>query len=76
MSKRVIIIEDVYRNGFERFLVYFNDILGNFGDAGGNYRSEKEWEEAFESPGLKVLKRRYFWAFLSHRFIAGTQPTF
>ncbi|HJW87282.1 MAG TPA: methyltransferase domain-containing protein [Candidatus Brocadiaceae bacterium] len=63
VSKRVIIIEDVYRNGFERFLVYFNDILGNFGDAGGNYRSEKEWEVVFEYLGLKVLKKKVFLGF-------------
>src|SRR4030067_1720022 len=63
VSKRVIIIEDVYRNGFERFLVYLNDILGNFGDAGGNYRSEKEWEVVFEYLGLKVLKKKGFLGF-------------
>ena len=63
VSKRIIIVDDVYRNGFERFLVYTNDILGNFGDAGGSYRTEKEWEEAFESLGLKVLEKKVFLGF-------------
>ncbi|KKQ80603.1 MAG: Methyltransferase type 11 [Parcubacteria group bacterium GW2011_GWC2_38_7] len=57
VSKKIIIIEDIYSNIFEKYLTYFFDSLLNFEFAGHPHtnKSDKEWKETFTKLGLKLI---------------------
>ncbi len=57
VSKRLIIIEDVYSNVVQQYATYIMDTIVNLGHSNMTYqnKSHKEWLETFESLGLKVL---------------------
>lgn len=63
--KKIIIIEDVYRNRLERMMVCLLDYLENRMVSSGmniplHFRKATEWEELFRQQGLKlVLSRRF-----------------
>lgn len=56
VSKKLIIMEDIYRNGFQKHLTYFTDSLVNMEFKGHPHtnRDDKGWRELFQQLGLKV----------------------
>ena len=69
VAKKIIIIEDIYRNKKEQFITYLFDSLLNlefFGHPHTN-RSHEEWLSLFKKMGFKVLHKkikRFNWMFL------------
>lgn len=62
VSNRVIIMEDIYENRFQKYVTWFTDSLVNwefFGHPHTN-RSDAEWKELFERNGLVVEKVEYY----------------
>jgi SAM-dependent methyltransferase len=56
VSKRLIVIEDVYANLFGKYLTFFLDSIGNLEFRGHPHsnRMESEWRSFFEGLGLRV----------------------
>ncbi|HZD57822.1 MAG TPA: class I SAM-dependent methyltransferase [Anaerolineales bacterium] len=79
---QLLVVEDVYRNGFELALLKLFDWLGNRPFAAEmslpfTFRSEREWSAQFEKLGLKIAKvvpvRPVPWRPTRHRmFILGS----
>ena len=67
VSKRIIIIEDVYESNFQKLLTYLMDSLINFEFIGHPHsnKSDKEWKKEFKKQGLKLLdsKKEPFWKY-------------
>ncbi len=65
VSKRIIIIEDIYESNFQKLLTYLMDSLTNFEFIGHPHsnKSDKEWKKEFKKQGLKLLdsKKEPFW---------------
>jgi SAM-dependent methyltransferase len=62
VSNRIIIMEDVYENSFQKYITWFADSLVNwefFGHPHTN-RTDTEWRELFERNGLVVEKVEYY----------------
>lgn len=62
VSNRVIIMEDIYENRFQKYVTWFTDSLVNwefFAHPHTN-RSDAEWKELFERNGLVVEKVEYY----------------
>lgn len=61
ISKRIIIIEDIYTNKLHKYLTYFVDSLINFEFVGHPHtnKSDKEWKGLFKQMGLKLKEIRY-----------------
>lgn len=51
VAKRVIVIEDTYRNLLEKIFVSLNDAIGNFEFFPHEYHTEDEWEYIIEQNG-------------------------
>ena len=66
VSKRIIIIEDVYSNWFHKYITYFFDSLLNLEFIGHPHtnKNDKQWKEAFKKLGLKLIKVKYNRSFL------------
>lgn len=60
VSKKIIIIEDVYDNNFQKHLTFFTDSLFNleFIDHPHNNKNEIEWENIFQDLNLEIISRR------------------
>jgi len=73
VSKRIIIIEDIYTNIFNKYLTYFFDSLLNIEFIGHPHtnKNDKELREAFNKFGLKIVEARY-----SHSFIVFNHATY
>lgn len=54
VSKRVVIIEDTFRNSFERALVSARDCIGNWEFYDHPYRTTQDWRDVFTERGWKV----------------------
>lgn len=56
VSKRVIIIEDIYRNKIHKYLTNFLDSLYNLQFIGHPHsnKTDKEWQSLFERLGLEI----------------------
>lgn len=52
--KRVIIIEDTFRNSFERALVSVRDCIGNWEFYDHPYRTTQDWNNIIKERGWKV----------------------
>ncbi|MCK4588275.1 class I SAM-dependent methyltransferase [Candidatus Woesebacteria bacterium] len=67
VSKRIIIIEDIYESNFQKLLTYLMDSLINFEFIGHPHsnKSDKEWKKEFKKQGLKLLdfKKEPFWKY-------------
>ena len=67
VSKRIIIIEDIYESNFQKLLTYLMDSLTNFEFIGHPHsnKSDKEWKKEFKKQGLKLLdsKKEPFWKY-------------
>jgi len=69
VSKRIIIIEDLYDGLFQKYLTFIMDSILNmefFGHPHSN-KTKEEWETLFEEIGLKILdqKSHTFWRFFT-----------
>lgn len=60
--KRIVIMEDIYRNPLQKHLTYFVDSLVNleFEDHPHTNKSDAEWRQLFEEKGLKMVFREDF----------------
>lgn len=54
VAKRVIVVEDVYRNSTEKWLVSIRDQVCNFEFYQHHYRSVAEWKEIIKKRGWKL----------------------
>ncbi len=61
VSKRIIIIEDIYTNIFHKYLTYFFDSLVNLEFIGHPHtnKNDKQWRAVFNKFGLKLVEARY-----------------
>lgn len=55
VAKRVIVIEDTYRNKLERSIVSFNDNFGNFEFYQHKYLTTKEWKDVIAKKGWNLV---------------------
>lgn len=60
--KKVIVMEDIYRNKAQQYLTYFTDSLVNLEFAGHPHtnRTDKAWRETFDKMGLKLKSAEDF----------------
>lgn len=61
VSKKIIIIEDIYSGTIHKYLTFFMDSIVNlefFGHPHSN-RNDKEWQELFIKTGLKLKNATY-----------------
>lgn len=66
VSKKIIIIEDIYSNWLHRYITYFFDSLLNLEFTGHprTNKSDKQWKKTFEKIGLKLIDAKYTHSFL------------
>jgi SAM-dependent methyltransferase len=64
VSKRVIFIEDTYRNNFEKFVVSVNDMIGNGEYYFHPYSTQNEWASIVEDFGWKVIHKEEYSEFI------------
>jgi len=67
VSRKIIIVEDIYRDSLQKYLTYLMDSIGNlefFGHPHNN-KSDEEWKGAFKELNLNLKDARYypFWKF-------------
>jgi len=55
VCKRLIIVEDTFRNKLERFFVAVRDSVGNFEFYHHRYRTVDEWQNQFKTLGWKIV---------------------
>lgn len=69
VSKKIIIIEDVYDNWLQKYLTYFFDSLLNLEFIGHprSNKSDEQWKKTFEKLGLKLIDVKYNYSFLGLR---------
>lgn len=71
VSKRIIVIEDIYKTTFQKYLTFIMDSLANleFINHPHSNKSDKEWKRLFKELGLKLVdtKKYLFWKW----FISG-----
>jgi len=60
VAKKIVIIEDVYRNNLQKILTFAMDTLVNLGHSNMTYqnRSVVQWKSIFKDLGLEVLELR------------------
>lgn len=56
VGKRVIVMEDIYTNGFQKQLTFFVDSLNNWEFRGHPHtnKTDKEWRDLFRTHGLSI----------------------
>ncbi|MFQ5795282.1 MAG: class I SAM-dependent methyltransferase [Candidatus Bipolaricaulia bacterium] len=61
VSKRIVIIEDIYMNFIQKYLTYFFDSLLNLEFTGHPHtnKNDQEWKALFEQLGLKLKDAKY-----------------
>lgn len=61
VSKKIIIIEDVYHNNFNKYLIYFFDSLLNleFFNHPHNNLNDSQWKRLFKEENLKLEDTQY-----------------
>lgn len=66
VSKRIIIIEDIYKNWLHRYVSYFFDSLLNLEFVGHphNNKNDRQWKETFEHLGLELVDAKYNHSYL------------
>jgi len=66
VSKRIIIIEDIYSNWLHKYITYFFDSLLNLEFIGHPHtnKSDKQWKKTFKKLGLKLIDTKYNTSFL------------
>ncbi len=71
VAKRVIFIEDTYRNKFEKMLVSSCDALGNFEFYHHQYRSVADWKKVIAKNGWKTIRKEEWSETVPHNFFYG-----
>ena len=64
VSKRVILIEDTYRNRLEHAIVSFNDSVSNLELYKHTYRTPSEWKKYIEDNNWKIIHEESYSEFL------------
>ena len=66
VSRRIIIMEDIYTNIFHKYITYFLDSLLNLEFIGHPHtnKNNKLWKETFDKLGLKIVEARYSSSYL------------
>lgn len=61
VSDKIIIIEDIYSNSFQKYLTFFVDSIVNMEFAGHPHsnKSDREWKETFNKLRLKLKAAQY-----------------
>ena len=61
VSKKIIIIEDVFRNPVQKYLTFFVDSIVNleFSAHPHSNKNDREWKELFIELGLKLKEAKY-----------------
>lgn len=75
VCKRVIIIEDTYRNEIERILISARDNVGNFEFYQHDYHKTREWEKIFKIRGWHSIYTKE-WSSLEFYGMYGRQTLF
>ena len=72
VSRRIIIMEDIYTNIFHKYITYFLDSLLNLEFIGHPHtnKNDKLWKETFGRLGLKIVEARYSSSYLVLRHAA------
>lgn len=63
VTKRLILIEDTFRNGVEKALVSARDCLGNFEFYDHHYRTTREWEAIISAKNWQVVHKEEWSSF-------------
>jgi SAM-dependent methyltransferase len=65
-ARRVVIIEDVYKTTFRKYLTFFMDSLLNLEFAGHPHanKTDHEWRELFHAMGMQLTATKTFHSFL------------
>jgi ubiquinone/menaquinone biosynthesis C-methylase UbiE len=60
VSRRIVIIENIYNNPIEKYLTYFWDSLVNleFINHPHSNKTDKEWIEVYQGMGLRILDHK------------------
>ena len=66
VSKKIVIIEDIYSNWLHKHITYFFDSLLNleFKDHPHTNKSDEEWKRVFKEVGLKLVSVKYNYSFV------------
>ncbi len=66
VSKKIIIIEDIYDNWFHQYLTYFFDSLLNLEFSGHPHtnKNDEQWKQTFKKLGLKIIAVKYNYLFV------------
>ncbi len=75
VCKRIVIIEDTYRNEFERFLVSARDSVGNFEFYHHDYHRTEDWIKIFMKLGWKSIYTKE-WSSIEFYGMYGRQTLF
>jgi ubiquinone/menaquinone biosynthesis C-methylase UbiE len=61
VSKKIIIIEDIYSTKFQKYLTYFFDSLSNLEIIGHPHKNQNDegWKKTFKKLGLKLIDVKY-----------------
>lgn len=60
-SRKIIVIEDIYTNMFDKYLAYFVDKLLNFKlSLAHTNKKDKEWKKVFDKMDLRLVDARYY----------------
>lgn len=65
-SKRVIFIEDTYRNRLEWLIVSIDDMIGNGEYYFHKYSTPEEWREIIKKENCKIVVEKSFSSFIYH----------
>lgn len=67
VSRKIIIIEDIYDNIFQKYLVFIMDNVSNLEFTGNphNNKNDRQWRGIFNRLGLRLREAKYepFWVF-------------
>lgn len=67
VSQKIILIEDIYSNWWNKLFLEFNDWLFNlpFGrEMGKNFKTDLDWKRIFQKLGLKLKGEKQGWTIL------------
>jgi SAM-dependent methyltransferase len=68
-SRRIVVMEDIYKNPVQKYLTWFTDSLVNMEFVGHPHtnRSDRRWQKTFASKGLQVVSKNEFRTLLFFR---------
>ena len=67
VAKRVILIEDTYRNNFERMIVSLDDMIGNFEFFSHPYHKTSWWKDFIKKEGWNLIHSEEYSEFTYRR---------